>query len=751
MDSSEHTAYRRYLAANPRIVCPPPGPPGPAGPAGAAGPTGVISVPGDLYDVLYSNGGTGALAYTNFSLDVVTNNLAIATNPTITGATGAIAIGANAGAAQNNSRAPIAIGANAGAFQNGSTGAIAIGTNAGAIQTSSTGPIAIGINAGAYQLNNSIAIGTNAGATQAANAIAIGAAAGTSQTTSSIILNASGTAGATTDSAGAGFYVSPVQTTSSTTGFMIYSPTTKEIQYNTASLLTNPATAALNMDGHEILNARDIIPETTDTYTLGTSALRWKDLFMGPGSIQIGEIGADISISTTGSTIAVSATSTNGYDLIASYSGITQSLIRYTQPSRGYVITVDKLYGAPTVDISDTFRRPFSTISAAITAASGLPSLPIQILVHPGVYEEQFTIPPNVSIRGTSVNTVTIAPVVPGASTSFTGITMDINSRLEDITLNLTSSSSNQILTGIAIDGTAAQSSKLRTSVINVTQGGGLTGGTLTGIKCTGAGSILRASSNAVRATTVNVNGTTGVSGATCYGLFAQDTNRISVRDCNIYANGYSVSGATTGPSIIGACAANNSIIELRTSTVAGGTYTGALNVVGLNNDILQQDSTATIFLGMSDLANRTTGNKGFELSTQYSTMGFSLKSGNAVVESNRTYGLLPGTFVVNSTTNPPLTIPLRFSQPTLVQAINTNCSGATTNPAGITFTITNTVTGLSIVSSIVGTGGTASSPIVLPTQSLRIGANEEYTVTALGVALTTGTLGYFTSCVTVY
>jgi hypothetical protein len=45
----------------------------------------------------------------------------------------------------------------------------------------------------------------------------------------------------------------------------------------------------------------DIVPETDDTYTLGTSALRWQDLYLGPNSLHIGTDGDEgvISYDTT--------------------------------------------------------------------------------------------------------------------------------------------------------------------------------------------------------------------------------------------------------------------------------------------------------------------------------------------------------------------------------------------------------------------------------------------------------------------
>ena len=41
----------------------------------------------------------------------------------------------------------------------------------------------------------------------------------------------------------------------------------------------------------------DIVPEVDDTYTLGTSSLRWQDVYIGPNSLHIGEDGNDVTLS----------------------------------------------------------------------------------------------------------------------------------------------------------------------------------------------------------------------------------------------------------------------------------------------------------------------------------------------------------------------------------------------------------------------------------------------------------------------
>ena len=62
------------------------------------------------------------------------------------------------------------------------------------------------------------------------------------------------------------------------------------------------AEANLTFDGSTLFAAANIIPTTDNVYTLGTSTQRWNHLFVGPGSISIG----DAVLGATGTTLTVS-------------------------------------------------------------------------------------------------------------------------------------------------------------------------------------------------------------------------------------------------------------------------------------------------------------------------------------------------------------------------------------------------------------------------------------------------------------
>jgi len=233
----------------------------------------------------------------------------------------AVAIGAGAGLTAQGIHA-IAIGSNAGATNQGQ-GGIAIGAIP-ASHVQSAGAIAIGYNAITVgQSANAIAIGNSVcGAnTQGVNSIAIGSnAIGGSQPANSIILNAKGSAiNATQPSA---LYIDPIRNTSddlTTTAYVVqYNPGSKEVIYN-STISINSGAGIINVSGDilptvdikyslgssalafkhlyvssiisdtsNVAISGDIVPYADNLYSVGLSTLRWKDVFVGPGSVYIG-------------------------------------------------------------------------------------------------------------------------------------------------------------------------------------------------------------------------------------------------------------------------------------------------------------------------------------------------------------------------------------------------------------------------------------------------------------------------------
>jgi hypothetical protein len=158
----------------------------------------------------------------------------------------AIAIGNTAGYTNQGSIA-VAIGQNAGETGQGSAG-VAIGYYAGKT-SQETGAVAIGYTtAQVTQRTGAVAIGWSAGQTnQGANAIAIGYRAGfTNQNASSIVLNASGAA---LNSTGAGFYVNPVRSTTSSARPLVYDATTSEVFYTSTLEFINSTISTTDSSG----------------------------------------------------------------------------------------------------------------------------------------------------------------------------------------------------------------------------------------------------------------------------------------------------------------------------------------------------------------------------------------------------------------------------------------------------------------------------------------------------------------------
>lgn len=158
----------------------------------------------------------------------------------------AVAIGSLSGGS-NQGAASIAIGQNAGGNTQGSN-ALAAGYLAG-YDNQGTGSIALGYTAAQVtQGDSAVSIGWSAGQTnQGDYAIAIGYRAGfLNQNVSSIILNASGAA---LNSTGAGFYVNPVRSTTSSARPLVYDASTSEIFYTSTLEFINSTISTSDSSG----------------------------------------------------------------------------------------------------------------------------------------------------------------------------------------------------------------------------------------------------------------------------------------------------------------------------------------------------------------------------------------------------------------------------------------------------------------------------------------------------------------------
>lgn len=308
----------------------------------------------------------------------------------------------------------------------------------------------------------------------------------------------------------------------------------------------------------------------------------------------------------------------------------------------GNTLTVDTVYGDDVTAAVNPHRLMFKTISAALLLANQGDI----VLVHAGTYNEKLEVPAGVSIRGINVQSTIIQQLDVTSTTTL--LTLNQNCRIEDMTLNLSSSSDVNLIGVDVLDG-ASINSKLRTLVINVTSTA-VGNCVVLGIRSSGISSTSYTSSDLVRSCSINViaSGT-----GDKRGILVNGQNRLSIRDTNIYARG-------TATNIVGVETTNvSAVFEAKSSTIFGTLH-----------DINR--SSGTIILGSTDLHNNNANGNSFTPSQapanfQYGTTG-NLASGTR-------YYLLPGTVDTGnlqseSTANPynvAKTFPLPFTQPSLI------------------------------------------------------------------------------------
>ena len=333
--------------------------------------------------------------------------------------------------------------------------------------------------------------------------------------------------------------------------------------------------------------------------------------------------------------------------------------------------------------------NPFSTIQGAIAKINALSLSGITIWVMPGTYNlpAGITIPANTTLRGISLQGVIIQmgfslPSFPLVSDT-TLITMGASTRLEDVTLKLTSASDIN-LTAVYFPLDTPTTAKVRVCLINVTS----TVATLTKTVCGmfGDGSTtnpnVALSTNAVQRTTTNVTGNATSGSGKIRGWYFTGPLQFSVRDTVIFANG------SGGSDTIGVETTNtSSFIIIKTSTVSGSTY-DIKQPSGLSVD------NSGIQLCATDLINANAGSTGFRVNVETASIIFSLtrQSGNI---GNDTHYLLPGTVDYNSLSQVPLGI--AFSQNTIIfSGILTAITDAMTGTATIDLFNSSSLTTLS-------------------------------------------------------
>jgi hypothetical protein len=289
----------------------------------------------------------------------------------------------------------------------------------------------------------------------------------------------------------------------------------------------------------------------------------------------------------------------------------------------------------------------------------------------PGTYNltSGITIPASTAIRG--INALSVIIQMLNVSQDTTLITMGIQTRLEDVTLNLTSSNPVN-LTGIFFPSTTTTTSRIRSCVINVTSTSlslsnvyGLYSNAIT------TNPLVLLPNSVMRAVSVNVNSTTtGI----VRGIYLTNTCQFVIRECDIFASG-------TSNNIIGveSTTPGQAYILLKTSTISGTT-----------NDIKQPSglSGSSIILAGTDLVNSNPSVNGFSVNSQvnqlyYSVMG-SIPTG--------TYYLTPGNLIGPQMLSS-MILSMPFNQTSIIFSITANYTIALTGTQIITINLYNTTT----------------------------------------------------------
>lgn len=369
--------------------------------------------------------------------------------------------------------------------------------------------------------------------------------------------------------------------------------------------------------------------------------------------------------------------------------------------SFGNFLRVDKVYGNDSTASTAPFTLPFLTINAALSSATGGQ----EVFLLPGTYEENIIIPNNVAIRGANVRSVIIQK--QNVITPTTLVSMGENSRLEDVTLNL-SSSQNVDLIGIDLPGTTCLTSKIRTIVLNVTSSATGTCN-IYGINSSSTSATGFTSSSTVRASTINVSAS---GGGNKRGVNINGPNRFSCRDTIIYATG------PTGTNIVGVeTSATGCYADLRSCTISGLTY----DVNRLNG---------TMLIGFTDLVNNNANGNSFSTVVESGNIIYGLY-GNI----NGTLYLVPGTLAAN--TLPTLPFYTSFSQNVIITSMIVNYSAPLSVGQTLIFNIyknTDPSPSLSV------TLNSTSNRVIVKDKSISLTANDSiYTTLVSSSSINTG------------
>lgn len=401
-----------------------------------------------------------------------------------------------------------------------------------------------------------------------------------------------------------------------------------------------------------------------------------------------------------------------------------------TPSKAGNVIIVDQRNG---IDSQGSVNgQAFSTVNAAMTYLGGIsiPSSGITVWIMPGAYvlSAGISIPALCSMRGMTTQTTKLSWAASAPGSTATLLTMGENTRLEDMSLTLTSTNTTTNLVGISLAGTASNTSKIRGMVLTVDNHTIATGSTTNvyGILSAGTSSLTAQvfSFNFTRGDTINVfsNGA-----GTKRGLLVSGDNTISLRDTNFYV------AAPTDPLSTGSYVAveTNSALSqasFRTSSISGppsaGGYTGS--------DILQTlpvlRDTYGINIGPgTDLIHRDAGGLPFALTTTPTVIMYCINA--ALLGAPRF--LWPG---VLPTGGDVTEVFVRMDRSVVIQGMSVNMRTAPGAGNNVVFTVNKSTTGVAgsgVATSMTLTISNANTADVNLSSSVTIAAGEYISMSA--------------------
>jgi hypothetical protein len=380
---------------------------------------------------------------------------------------------------------------------------------------------------------------------------------------------------------------------------------------------------------------------------------------------------------------------------------------------------------------------PYKTVEAGLAAITSA-GTPATLWIMPGTYTlasatTGLTMPTGCAMRGHNTQTTRIVMNASNPGGTVTLLTMAENSRVEDMTLLLNSSSATTNLVGINTPGTSSTTSKLRTAVLTV-DNSGLASGTTTnvyGIYDNGTGTLGPSSFsfNFTRGVTVNVfsNG-----GGVKRAVYVDTANDITFRDTNFYVRA-PTSSASTGSYVGVETTDANCSVQFRTCSISGpstaGSYTGS--------DILQTTpGTGFINSGIqlgpgTDLVNKTAGGKPF---TTYVTPSVITYGVNSNLVSGTRY-LWPGVMTSAGDTDQ---IFQRVQQKSIIQGMSFFVRTAPGVGHSLTVTVLKSTTGAAGSGVATAMTQTISGATTLGTQygvSVDLAIGEFFAVQVSGTA----------------